>query len=151
MKAQKNLVQAWNGEGALAVGHHRRRDAGRVVPDHDVGTGHAAAACIDDDARIVDVVLAWPNAALAEIRSIEVTRTANKPLMPTLSPKNTVVQMRNTCNRRTGVAVKQQVFRAEANRRVDAQSPQALTVEHVGVDPLPPPLSVRAAVREQLH
>jgi hypothetical protein len=114
------------------------------------GAGHAAA-CIDDDARIVDVVPRWPNAALAEIRSIEVTRIANKPLMPTLSPKNTVVQIRKTCNRRTGVAVKQQVFPTEAIRRVDAQSPQALTIEHVGVDPLPPPLSVRAAVREQLH
>ena len=79
--------------GALAVGHHRRRDAGGIVPDHDVGARYGAAACIDDDgARIVDVVPRRPNAAVAEIRSIEVTRSANKPLMPTLSPKNTVVQ-----------------------------------------------------------
>jgi hypothetical protein len=117
------------------------------VPDHDVG----AAACIDDDARIIDVDPRWPNAALAEIRSIEVTRTANKPLMPTLSPKNTVVQIRKTCNRRTGIAVKQQVFPAEANRRVDAQSPQALTIEHFAAGLFAPPSSVRLRRSRQLH
>jgi hypothetical protein len=101
------------------------------VPDHDVSTGHDAAACIDDDARIVDVVPRWPNAALAETRSIEVTRTANKPLMPTLSPRRTqscksgklaiderASPLSNRCSRRkpTGASM--------CNCR------QALTVEH---------------------
>jgi len=121
--------------GALAVGHHRRRDAGGIVPDHDGGAGHATA-CIDDDARIVDVVPRWPNAALAELRTIEVTRTANKPLMPTLSPKNTVVQMRplaiderasplsNRCSRQkpTGAAMRSRRKRSRSNMLASTRS-----------------------------
>ena len=100
------------------------------MPDHDVGARYGAAACIDDDdARIVDVVPRRPNAALAEIRSIEVTRSANKPLMPTLSPKNTVVQMRtlaiderasplsNRCSRQkpTGAAMRSRRKRSRSS------------------------------------
>jgi len=121
--------------GALAGGHHRRRDAGGIVPDHDGGAGHAAT-CIDDDARIVDVVPRWPNAALAEIRSIEVTRTKNKPLMPTLSPNNTVVQMRtlaiderasplsNRCSRQkpTGAAMRSRRKRSRSNMLASTSS-----------------------------
>jgi len=122
--------------GALAVGHHRRREAGGIVPNHDGGAGHDAATCIDDDARIVDVVPRWPNAAPAEIWSIEVTRAANKPLMPTLSPKNTVVQMRllaiderasplsNRCSRQkpTGAAMRRRRKRSRSNMLASTRS-----------------------------
>jgi len=105
------------------------------VPDHDVGAGHDAATRIDDDARIVDVVSRRPN-AVAEIRSIEVTRTANKPLMPTLSPKNTVVQMRtpaiderasplsNRCSRQkpTGAAMRSRRKRSRSNMLASTRS-----------------------------
>jgi hypothetical protein len=102
------------------------------VPNHNVCAGHDAASCIDDDARNVDDVPPRPNATPADGRNAKATRTANKPLMPTLK-EHSVVQMRKLATGRTGVVVKQQVFLPDANRRVNVPSPQALTVEYFAV------------------